>query len=247
MGPPESPEHTELDGGAKIVCKTALVTADNTVLPARKFVDADMSSRPQPAIMAVSPTTPSRLVRIETGVRPRSSGTVITATSKLDGVLNTKFGQITNDCATISGSAGMPSHTRTMATPASTQCAAVRIDRGPMIVPVQLPTDDPSESRILSRTTGERAGSQTAPFRMARPADAWPNALQASDAGIGAFTVGEAGEDLPQAATMATTISPRREGRTMTAMMPGFNCTRLSSVPGNWRAWELTEMTEVAG
>ena len=89
IGPPESPEHTELDGGANNVSMTVLVTFEMFVLPARSVEGALFWSRPHPTRIAGSDDRASRLVRIANGVRGSGSAIVITATSKLLGVLKT--------------------------------------------------------------------------------------------------------------------------------------------------------------
>jgi len=83
------------------------------------------------------------------------------------------------------------------------------------MVPVQVPTTSPAASRIVRRATGERAGLQLAPFRMARLPTVCPaTAAQASVAGIGATTDGSAGDE-PQQAAATKAMSARSEERSM--------------------------------
>src|SRR5688500_4384441 len=84
IGPPESPEHTELDGGPKGDCRKTSVTAASLVLPARRLNVTLFSPPPHPAMMAVSPDFAARLNRTGTAARGSSSAMKIRPTSKPD-------------------------------------------------------------------------------------------------------------------------------------------------------------------
>ena len=68
------------------------LTALSVVLPARRVAETSFWSRPQPAMIAVSPTRASRLVRIGTGFRGRSSAITTIPTSNEPGVLKLVVG-----------------------------------------------------------------------------------------------------------------------------------------------------------
>src|SRR5688572_1079021 len=93
-----------------------------------------------------------------------------------------------------------PSHTRTIPTSSSRQCAAVRTARGPMIVPEQEPSVWFPEVRMFSFTTGDVVTLHSAPLRIAVLPDMEPRrprAPHASAAGIGAGEVGGVGAEPP--------------------------------------------------
>jgi hypothetical protein len=82
IGPPESPEQTELTLALNWV-SSSVPAALIVVTPARNVEGISSWLRPQPAITADSPTRASRLRRTGTGVRPIGCAMNTTATSEV--------------------------------------------------------------------------------------------------------------------------------------------------------------------
>src|SRR3954452_15832579 len=142
--------------------------------PARSVAATpEPGSFPHPVITAVSPAVASRLSSSGFGAGPMSAGISTTPTSN-DGVFASRHdGCAAKELAVCCGP--LPRNTSTEAAGGCRQCAAVRIARGAMIVPLHDPTCCPVASLTLSRTTGEASVEQSAPLTIAM------DALEAAD------------------------------------------------------------------
>ena len=133
-----------------------------------------------------------------------SAGMRITPTSNAVALLSRHAGCGANDWAGCCGP--VPRKTLIDAVVEGRQCAAVRIARGAITVPVQAPDACPPASLRLIKTTAEAAPVQSLPLTIAVVAETLePSAVHAALTGIvgaGGGELGDAGElPPPHAAT----------------------------------------------
>src|SRR5262245_29949075 len=169
-GPPESPWQTELAVAVDVVWIVRDVTTVMVADPARSVAAVPWpASLPQPLMIAVSAVRASRLRSSGFGVRPMSAGISTTPTSNCDGDDSRHDGCAANELASCCGP--VPRNTCTDAAGDWRQCAAVRIARGAITVPLHAPDGTPFTSFMLSSTTAELSVEQSTPLTIAVDAE----------------------------------------------------------------------------
>src|SRR5262249_26790388 len=156
------------------------------------------------------------------GVGPMSAGISTTPTSNCDGDDSRHDGCAANELAVCCGP--LPRNTSTDAAGGCRQCAAVRMARGAITVPLHPPAWAPPASFMLSRTTGELSVEHSAPLTMAVDGEtdcvSAPHALAAGT--VGGAGAGDVGAEAPPPQAASATNTSAAEQRTPMSVCDRF-------------------------